>query len=204
LKKIGFRITSKHSNTYFYCIFSYCSSETLKSNKNKYFDKRFQIFNLIAIKIKRKGTNKKRNIEEEDTRRVEDERTLCQPAGTQLLLMPSRAPANTNCRCPCRRMGRRCLAKNRLLLPVSTLHRRGTGKKEFWFTIRVNESRSVLSNQNVPVETFATFEVSDSLVLPQLRKICCKKLQFIDHSTKIQLLEKLPVATFKRPVATCS
>jgi hypothetical protein len=60
-----------------------------------------------------------------------------------------------------------------------------------------------LANKNVPVATFATFVATDSLLSPQLIEMCCKKCILLDHSTKKQHLEKIPVATFKRPVATC-
>ncbi len=57
--------------------------------------------------------------------------------------------------------------------------------------------------KNVPVATFATFVATVSLVLPQFREICCKNCNLLDLSTEMQLLEKLPVATFKQTVATC-
>jgi hypothetical protein len=53
------------------------------------------------------------------------------------------------------------------------------------------------------VATFTTFVATDSLLSPQLREMCCKKCNLFDLSTKRQLLEKLPVATFRLPVATC-
>ncbi len=43
--------------------------------------------------------------------------------------------------------------------------------------------RPALSNQNVSVATFATFVATDSLLLPQLREMCCKKYNLLDVST---------------------
>ncbi len=47
------------------------------------------------------------------------------------------------------------------------------------------KTRPALSNQNVPVATFATFVATDSLLSPQLREMCCKSCNLIDLSTKI-------------------
>ncbi len=60
-----------------------------------------------------------------------------------------------------------------------------------------------LSNQNVLVATFATKVVTESLLSPQLRNICSKNFKLYDFLTISQLLEKVPVATFKELVATC-
>jgi hypothetical protein len=57
-------------------------------------------------------------------------------------------------------------------------------------------SISGVSNQNVPVETFATFVTAESLLASQLREIWSKKLP-INFSTTAQILEKkLPAFTF--------
>jgi hypothetical protein len=68
----------------------------------------------------------------------------------------------------------------------------------FWSSTYYVSCRA-LSNQ----PTFATFVATDYLLSPQLRELCSKKCNLLIFSTKIQLLEKLPVATFKSPVATC-
>jgi hypothetical protein len=48
-----------------------------------------------------------------------------------------------------------------------------------------------LSNQNVPVATFATFVATGSLQSPQLKEMCCKSTILLDISTKKQFWKDL-------------